>query len=185
MTSHPATRLRVTVALTACCLLAGCGPSSPAPAPAPPPAPTPTGPAPALVSWTGGYCGAVKDMRLIVYGLAKGYDIKTDADVPKAEASLKKLDTALAAAIGGLGKLPQIAKEADALASGELAFYRKLRGQVTEYLALLPKGGAGYAKAALDVTGIDLVSHVPAVESDKVPGLDQAMKANKACELVG
>ncbi|WP_410663905.1 hypothetical protein [Amycolatopsis sp. lyj-84] len=191
MMSHPAARFRVTAALAVCCLLAGCGPTSPepAPAPAPPsPSPSPAGPDPALVSWAGGYCGAVKEMRLIVYSLAKGYDIKTEADVPKAEASLKKLDTALAAAIGGLEKLPQVAapaQEANALASGELAFYRKLRGQVTENLALLPKGGARYAQAALDVSGIDLVSHVPAVETGKVPGLDQAMKANESCGLVG
>ncbi len=137
------------------------------------------------MSWAGSYCGAVKDMRLIVYTLTKGYDIKSEADVPQAAASLEKLETALAAAITGLEKLPPVAQEANALSAGELTFYRELRGKVAEYRVLVPKGGARTAKAALDVTGVELVSHTPAVETGKVPGLDQAMKANKSCELVG
>ncbi|MFC3455791.1 hypothetical protein [Amycolatopsis speibonae] len=190
MMSQTAARFGVPVAVAGF-LLAGCGANPPEPAPPPlqpSVAPSPTGPDPALVSWAGGYCGAVKDMRLIVYGLAKSYDIETKADLPKAAASLEKLDTALTAASAGLEKLPQVAppaQEANTLASGELAFYRKLQGKVTEYRTLLPRGGVEYAKAALNLSGADLVTHVPAVETGKVPGLDQAMKANKACELVG
>ncbi|MFI9456390.1 hypothetical protein [Amycolatopsis sp. NPDC052450] len=184
-----ATRIRVTMVLAAGCLLAGCGADPAAPSPAPSTAaPSPTGPDPALVSWAGGYCGAVKDMRLSVYTLAKGFEIKTEADLPKAAASLNKLDTTLAAAIGGLEKLPPAAppaQEANTLAAGELTFYRKLRKQVTESLALLPKGGVDYAQSSLHVIGIDLVSHRSVVETGKIPGLDPAMKANKACELVG
>ncbi|EMD25404.1 hypothetical protein [Amycolatopsis azurea] len=188
MINRTAARLGVTAAVAGL-VLAGCGstPSEPAPSSAPPP-PSPTGPDPALVSWAGGYCGAVKDMRLIVYSLARSFDITTEADLPKASASLEKLDTALVAAIGGLEKLPQVAppaQEANTLASGELAFYRKLHGKVTEYRALLPRGGVEYAKAALNLSGADLVTHTPSVETGKVPGLDQAMKADKACELVG
>ncbi|MFE6616317.1 hypothetical protein [Amycolatopsis sp. NPDC057786] len=178
--------IRAIAALAVCCLVAGCGSTTPEPAPSP--TPSPSGPDPALVSWAGGYCGAVKDMRVIVYSLAKGYDIKAEADLPKAEESLKKLDAALAAATAGLEKLPQVAppaQDANALAAGELAFYRELQGKVTEYRTLLPRGGVAYAKAALDLSGVDLVSHVPAVKTGAVPGLDQAMKANEACELVG
>ncbi|WP_076857492.1 hypothetical protein [Amycolatopsis keratiniphila] len=189
MKSQTAMRLRVTVALAVGCLLAGCGSNPPEPAPAPPPAPpSPTGPDPALVSWAGGYCGAVKDMRFIVYTMVKGYDIKTEADLPKAADSLKKLDTALTTAISGLEKLPQVAppaQDATKLAAGELAFYRKLHGDVTKSRTLLPRGGVEYAKASLDVIGIDLVTHVPGIKSGDVPGLDQAMKAEKTCELVG
>ncbi|MEV7555524.1 hypothetical protein AB0N89_38410 [Amycolatopsis sp. NPDC089917] len=188
MMSQTATRFGLT-AVVAGFLLAGCGANPPEAAPAQPPAASsPTGPDPALVSWAGGYCGAVKDMRLIVYGLAKGYDIETGADLPKAKASLEKLDTALTAAIGGLEKLPKVAppaQEANTLASGELDFFRKLHGKVTEYRTLLPRGGVEYAKAALNLSGADLVTHVPSVETSKVPGLDQAMKAKKECELVG
>ncbi|WET76960.1 hypothetical protein P3102_22950 [Amycolatopsis sp. QT-25] len=189
MKLQTAARVRVTVALAAGCLLAGCGANPPEQAPAPSTvAPSPTGPDPALVSWAGKYCGAVKDMRVIVYSLAKGYEIKSRADLPKAAASLTKLDSALAAAIGGLEKLPPAAppaQEANTLSAGELAFYRKLRKQVTESLALLPKGGVEYAQASLHVIGIDLVSHRSVVETGEVPGLDSAMKADKACELVG
>ncbi|WP_181776601.1 hypothetical protein [Amycolatopsis pittospori] len=192
MMSQTAARFRVIAALAAGFTLAACSTTSPepapTPAPSPPPPPSPTGPDPALVSWAGGYCGAVKEIRLIGYSLAKGYDIKTEADLPKAEASLQKLDTTLAAAITGLEKLPQVAppaQAANALAAGELAFYRKLHGTVTEYRPLVARGGVRTAKAALDVTGIDLVSHAPAVETGKVPGLDPAMKANAACKLVG
>ncbi|MFJ8917419.1 hypothetical protein [Amycolatopsis sp. NPDC102389] len=187
MKSRTAMRLRVTVALAAGCLLAGCGSNPPEPAPAPPP-PSPTGPDPALVSWASGYCGAVKDMRLIVYTMAKGYDIKTEADLPKAADSLKKLDTALTAAIAGLEKLPQVAppaQDANKLAAGELAFYRKLHGDVTEFRTLLPRGGVEYAKSALMLSGVDLASHAPEIKTGDVPGLDKAMKADKACELVG
>ncbi|MFE5566838.1 MULTISPECIES: hypothetical protein [Amycolatopsis] len=185
MKSQTTARIRVTVALAVGCLLAGCATNPPEPEPKPAPPPSPTGPDPALVSWAGGYCGAVKDMRLIVYRMAKGYDIETAADLPKAEESLKKLDTALTAAITGLEKLPKIAQNADELAAGELAFYRKLHGKVTEFRTLLPRGGVEYAKAALTLSGADLVTHVPAVKTGDVPGLDQAMKADKACELVG
>ncbi|MGW4133101.1 hypothetical protein [Amycolatopsis japonica] len=125
MKSQTTARIRVTVALAVGCLLAGCATNPPEPEPKPAPPPSPTGPDPALVSWAGGYCGAVKDMRLIVYRMAKGYDIETAADLPKAEESLKKLDTALTAAITGLEKLPKIAQDADELAAGELAFYRQ------------------------------------------------------------
>ncbi|MFI7121201.1 hypothetical protein [Amycolatopsis sp. NPDC049868] len=187
MKSQTTARIRVTVVLAVGCLLAGCGTNPPEPAPSPAP-PSPTGPDPALVSWAGGYCGAVKDMRFIVYTMTKGYDIKTEADLPKAADSLKKLDTALTAAISGLEKLPQVAppaQDANRLAAGELAFYRKLHGDVTEFRALLPRGGVEYAKSALTLSGIDLVSHVPGVKIGDVPGLDQAMKADKSCELVG
>ncbi|OXM55218.1 hypothetical protein CFP71_18120 [Amycolatopsis thailandensis] len=183
------TAMRFGVTAVVACLVAGCGSNPPESASAPSSAaPSPAGPDPALVSWAGGYCAAVKDMRLIVYSLAKSFDIESEADLPKAAASLEKLDTALTAAIGGLEKLPQAgppAQEADTLASGELAFYRKLHGKVTEYRTLLPRAGVEYAKAALNLSGADLVSHVPSVETAKVPGLDQAMKADKACELVG
>ncbi|RSN54309.1 hypothetical protein DMH01_35735 [Amycolatopsis sp. WAC 04182] len=127
-------------------------------------------------------------MRLIAYGLAKGYDIKTEADLPKAEDSLKRLDTALAAATSGLEKLPKVAppaQDANTLAAGELAFYRELQGKVSEYRTLLPRGGVEYAKSVLTLSGVDLVSHEPAIKTGTVPGLDQAMKANQACELVG
>ena len=194
MMSQTVVRFRVIAALAAGFVLAACSTTplepapTPAPSPPPSPSPSPTGPDPALVSWAGGYCGAVKDMRLVVYSLAKGYDIKTEADLPKAESSLQKLDTTLAAAITGLEKLPQVAppaQDANALAAGELAFYRKLHGTVTEYRPLVSRGGVRTTKAALDVTGIDLVSHAPAIETGKVPGLDPAMKANEACKLVG
>ncbi|MEU8418679.1 hypothetical protein AB0C24_38260 [Amycolatopsis japonica] len=56
---------------------------------------------------------------------------------------------------------------------------------MTEFRTLLPRGGVEYAKAALNLSGADLVTHVPAVKTGDVPGLDQAMKADKACELVG
>ncbi|WP_125800958.1 hypothetical protein [Amycolatopsis sp. WAC 01416] len=189
MKIRTAAPIRATMALVVGCLLAACGANPPEPAPAPSTAaPAPTGPDPALVSWAGGYCGAVKDMQLIVYTLAKGFEIKTEADLPKAAASLTKLDTTLAAAIGGLEKLPPAsppAQEANTLSAGELDFYRKLRKQVTESLALLPKGGVDYAQSSLQVIGIDLVSHRSVVETGKIPGLDAAMKADKACELVG
>ncbi|UMO99303.1 hypothetical protein [Amycolatopsis sp. EV170708-02-1] len=187
MKSQTTARIRVTMALAVGCLLAGCGSNPPEPAPAPPP-PSPTGPDPALVSWAGGYCGAVKDMRFIVYTMTKGYDIKSEADLPKAADSLKKLDAALTTAISGLEKLPQVAppaQDANRLASGELEFYRKLHGDVTKSRTLLPRGGVEYAKASLDVIGIDLVSHVPEIKTGDVPGLGQAMKADKSCELVG
>ncbi|MFD5248272.1 hypothetical protein ACFWIW_27290 [Amycolatopsis sp. NPDC058340] len=187
MKSQTTARIRVTMALAVGCLLAGCGSNPTPPAPAPPP-PSPTGPDPALVSWAGGYCGAVKDMRFIVYTMAKGYDIKSEADLPKAADSLKKLDTALTTAISGLEKLPQVAppaQDANRLASGELEFYRKLHGDVTKSRTLLSRGGVEFAKASLDVVGIDLAEHAPGIKISDVPGLDKAMKADKTCELVG
>jgi len=189
MKSQTTARIRVTVALAVGCLLAGCGANPPEPAPAPPTAPpSPTGPDPALVSWAGGYCGAVKDMRFIVYTMTKGYEIKSEADLPKAADSLKKLDTALTTAISGLEKLPQVAppaQDANRLASGELEFYRKIHLDVTKSLTLLSRGGVEFAKASLDVVGIDLAEHAPEIKTGDVPGLDQAMKADKTCELVG
>ncbi len=140
-----------------------------------------------MVSWAGAYCGAVKDLRLVVYTMPKGYDIKSEADLPKAETALRSLGTMLTAAITGLEKLPKIAppaQEANTLASQDLAFYRKLHGKVTEYRAILPRGGVRYAQSALTLSGIDLATREPAVETGKIPGLDQAMKATEACKLV-
>lgn len=140
------------------------------------------------MSWAGAYCGAVKDLRLIVYTMPKGYDIKSEADLPKAETALRSLDTMLTAAVTGLEKLPKIAppaQEANTLAADDLAFYRQLQGKVTEYRTILPRGGVKYAQSALTLSGLDLATRAPAVESGKVPGLSEAMKANESCKLVG
>jgi hypothetical protein len=140
------------------------------------------------VAWAAGYCGAVKGIQLSVYSMPKEYDVKSEADLPKAAAGLKTLDAALKVTVMGLRKLPKAppsAQRADTLAAGELTFYSGLQGKVTQYRTLLPRGGVRYAKAALTVTGVDLVSHTQAVETDSVPGLRQAMKATPACQLVG
>ncbi|WP_163506432.1 hypothetical protein [Fodinicola acaciae] len=171
--------VRLVAVLAALAVLAGCGS-----APKPKPSPSPTGPSPALVSWSNAYCGATKDLRFLVYTLPKGFDIKSEADRPKAAAALQTLDTKLTATVAALRKLPKApAPRANTLAAGELSFYAGLLAKVTEYRTLLPRAPLSYAQSALTLTELDLSQHTPAVETDSVPGLRAAMDASPNCRL--
>lgn len=182
-------RLKLAAIMAACCASFACGSNPPAAAPSErtPSASSSTRPDKALVAWVDGYCGAVKGLTLEVYTLPKESDIKTEADLPKVESALRRLNTKLGTAITGLAELPELSaptQDANAIVADRLAHYRKLKTQVTEYRALLPVSGVRYAQSAVLVLGIDMVSYEPAQFASDIPAINQVMKADKDCELV-
>lgn len=177
---------RIAVA-AACCTSVACGTAPPTRAPDPP-APSPSLPDQAVVGWVAGYCVALKDMVLEVYKLPKDSDIATEADLPKVLSALRSLESKLQAAISGLEKLPRLAppvQDGNTIVADRLGTYRKLLGQVTEYLAVLPDKGVHYAQSAIIVLGVDMATYKPPRFASDVPGLREVMKANEDCKLVG